>query len=371
MIKVCHITSVHKEEDVRIFHKECVSLANAGYETYLVERGESYDKSGVHIIGFGEVKGNRVVRMIKYARIAYEKALEINADVYHFHDPELMPYWLKLKKKGKVVIFDSHENTFDLIEQKTYIPELLRKPLGGFFRKYLLNACKNFDAIIFTDEADVFPNYEGNKAVITNYPIIGNNYSPPNYLSRKLIFAGTIHRGYNIHNVINAIDQIDGCRLMLFGSGSEKYIDDLKKLPGWEKVDYYGRVPYETVEEKMKDATIGLTLIQPNINTNWNHGAMGVIKLFEEMMAGLPVVCTNFDIWKPIISKYNCGICVRPDNVEEIKGAIEKIINNPTLAKQMGTNAKRASTEKYNWSSQEKILLDLYSELCKMINSKK
>ena len=115
MTKVCHMTSVHPPEDVRIFHKECVSLAEAGYEVYLVERGESCEKNGVHIIGLGDLPKNRLKRMTEGAKKVYEKALELDCDIYHFHDPELLPYGLKLKKKGKKVIFDSHENTLEQI----------------------------------------------------------------------------------------------------------------------------------------------------------------------------------------------------------------------------------------------------------------
>ena len=77
-MKVCHMTSAHGVEDVRIFHKECVSLAKAGYETYLVERGESYDKNGVHIVGVGEISGNRMKRMTQGAKAVYQKALELD-----------------------------------------------------------------------------------------------------------------------------------------------------------------------------------------------------------------------------------------------------------------------------------------------------
>ena len=68
MIKVCHMTSAHGPEDGRIFRKECVSLANAGYDVYLVERGDSYEKNGVHIVGVGKPSGNRLTRMTTFAK---------------------------------------------------------------------------------------------------------------------------------------------------------------------------------------------------------------------------------------------------------------------------------------------------------------
>ena len=109
MYKVCHMTSAHEAWDDRIFHQECVSLAREGSEVYLVQRGESGEKNGIHIIGVGEMPSSRLQRIRRGARRVYQAARALDADIYHFHDPELLPYGLKLKKAGKKVIFDSHE----------------------------------------------------------------------------------------------------------------------------------------------------------------------------------------------------------------------------------------------------------------------
>ncbi len=100
-MKICHVTSAHPQEDVRIFHKECVSLASQGYETYQVSSGKTYVKSGVYLIGVEHREFGRLERMTKFTKNIYYKALELDADVYHIHDPELLPYALKLKKRGK------------------------------------------------------------------------------------------------------------------------------------------------------------------------------------------------------------------------------------------------------------------------------
>ena len=122
MKKICHVTSAHPPEDGRIFRRACVSSAKAGYETYLVERGYSYDKNGVHIVGIGmPARKSRIYRMTAFARKAYRQSLELNADLYHLHDPELLPYALKLKKHNKAVVFDSHENYVDQIKEKPYL----------------------------------------------------------------------------------------------------------------------------------------------------------------------------------------------------------------------------------------------------------
>ncbi len=94
-----------------------------------------------------------------------------------------------------------------------------------------------------------------------------------------------------------------------------------------------------------------------------NEGTLGVIKLFEFMAAGLPVICSDYRLWKEIVEGNNCGICVDPNDIEGIVKAICYILNNPDEAKKMGNNGRKAAVEKYNWGIQEKILLDLYKTL--------
>ena len=90
MVKVCHMTSAHSSTDTRIFHKECVSLANAGYDTFLVAQGESREENNVHVIGIGSAPANRIKRMTGFARKVYETALTLIVKIYHLHDPELL-----------------------------------------------------------------------------------------------------------------------------------------------------------------------------------------------------------------------------------------------------------------------------------------
>ena len=174
MIKVCHMTSAHNPEDVRIFHKECVSLAQAGFEVNLVERGKSYTKYGVNIIGVGDKKGSRLKRMLLTTRAVYRQAVKVDADIYHFHDPELLPYGLLLKWKGKKVIFDRHENYYRQISIKSYINPLLRRLIASFYRIFEAFVCKRIDGVI------VVVDYKGKdpgfnvtckkKVAIANYP---------------------------------------------------------------------------------------------------------------------------------------------------------------------------------------------------------
>lgn len=99
MKKNCHVTSVHYRYDTRIFLKMCTSLTQK-YNTYLVVADGLGNevKSGVNIIDIGSFL-SRKERIFKAPNIVYQNALELDADLYHIHDPELMHIGLKLKKQ--------------------------------------------------------------------------------------------------------------------------------------------------------------------------------------------------------------------------------------------------------------------------------
>ena len=107
---VCHITTVHIPKDIRIYHKECKSVADAGYSVKLVvvNAGDVVsDYDGVEIINVALEAGSKIKRILnapKMARIAAEKC---KADIYHFHDPEFLFSALKMVKKGNIVISQS------------------------------------------------------------------------------------------------------------------------------------------------------------------------------------------------------------------------------------------------------------------------
>lgn len=366
MVKVCHMTSAHGEEDVRIFHKECVSLANAGYDVYLVECGESREKNGVHIVGVGEIPKSRRKRMTEGAKKVYEAARAVNADIYHFHDPELLPYGMKLKRAGKKVIFDSHEDYLSTITEKTYIPSYLRKIISWGYGKYEKYVCSHFSGVIacYHWTQDRLTSVCPNMCLIFNFPIIYSALTAPDYSSRKVCFAGGISAQYNLDTAIKAISCVEGAGLLLAGDQNTEMYRTLVDLPEWRCVDFQGQLPHRELPERVyQKSSAGIVLLDYIAQCHGHVGNLSNIKLFEVMAQGLPVVCTDFQLWKEVIDEYACGICVDPHDVSQIETALRTLLCNPDVAKQMGQNARRAVEEKYNWASEEKKLLALYEKI--------
>lgn len=363
-IKVCHMTSVHGKEDVRIFHKECVSLAEAGFEVYLVERGESCDKNGVHIVGVGDIPDSRLKRMTEGSKRVYEAALALDCEIYHFHDPELLPYGLKLKRKGKKVVFDSHENTALSIREKEYLPGLVRSSIASLYANYEKSVCRALDAVVTVTptQTDYFKTFNPNTTEVTNYPILPDEYKKPSFEKKAVAFAGGISKQWNHDLIIRALEKLPDCSYVLCG-GDNAYRKSLEDLPSWDKVEYKGKIPHAEVSEVLSQCMVGMALLTPGLNTAWNIGTMGNTKIFEEMMAGLPVVCTGFDLWREFVEKRNCGICVDPNNLDEIAAAIKRLTDDPQLAEEMGSNGRQAVADTYNWSTQIPKLIGLYTHI--------
>lgn len=364
-MKVCHMTSAHESTDVRIFRKECVSLAEAGYETYLVARGESRVERGVNIVGVGPAPKGRLQRMTTFARRVYQRALELDADLYHIHDPELLPYARKLKQRGKRVIFDSHENTAGTILEKDYIPPILRKRVYKAYCKYQENVCRKLDAVVTVtpNMVRLFEKICPRVVQVTNFPIFEKIALTPDFGAKRLVFAGGVSAQWNHLRIVEALLQLPDCRYCLCGAGTNAYIGKLQSSKGWKQVEYLGKISHEEVMKKLASGSVGMALLLPNRNSDWTNGTIGNTKIFEEMMAGLPVVCTDFTLWKAFVERYHCGICIHPEKVEDIVRAVRYLCDHPEEARQMGENGRHAVETEFNWKTQEVNLLSLYREL--------
>ena len=363
--KVCHITSAHNRYDVRIFMKQCKSLVKHGYDVTLIVNDDKDDEvlDGVKIISTKYKPKNRMDRFINSKKRLLNKAIEVDADIYQLHDPDLLPIGNKLKKLGKKVIFDFHEDVPQQIRDKTWIPKIIRNITSKVYEVYERKSIVKYDGIISVTPHIVerLKKINSNTIMITNYPIINKDEEIIRNPEKAICFAGGIGGQYHHHNILRSIEHISGIKYILAGSGTESYFEKLKSLPAWPKVDYIGKIPPWEVKNIYSRSLAGLAIHQST--QLGKRGSLGVIKLFEFMEAKLPVICTNYRLWKEVVEGNNCGICVDPKNIKEIENAIRYIIDNPEEAEIMGENGREAVLEKYNWGTQEKVLLKLYQGL--------
>lgn len=364
-IKVCHVTSMHRPFDTRIFVKECGSLSKK-YEVYLVASNiESQIKNGIHVVGVKMPEGG--IKKKLTTKPVIKAAIDIDADVYHFHDPELMRAGLMLKKRGKKVIFDYHENYAEFLLTKDWIPTFLRKPASFLFTKAESRLLAKYDALVSVTPfiVDRLKEYNANTYQITNYPI-SIDIQDNRKWGKCISFVGGIVPQWMHHVIIDSLIDTNA-RYKLAGSfAPESYREVLQGKEGWGKVDYAGRIEYAHIFSFLQESSAGVTIrTYDDPNVGYKKGSLGVNKFFEYMMAGIPIISSGCDVWKEIIEKYECGLLVEPDRKESIAKAINYIVNNPEEAKRMGDNGQKAAKEFFNWSSQEKILFEMYDKILK------
>lgn len=85
--------------------------------------------------------------------------------------------------------------------------------------------------------------------------------------------------------------------------------------------------------------------------------------MFECMSAGLPVVASDFPVWREVVEGNKCGLVVNGRVPAEAAAAITCLLERPELRKEMGENGRKTVEEKYSWESQASLLLGLYSKL--------
>lgn len=361
-IKVCHFTSVHPWNDIRIFEKECVSLAESGFETHLVaaNANEGVHKGvQVHTVDF--VAKSRLDRMRNLARLVYEKALSIDADIYHFHDPELLPYGLKLQKKGKKVVYDAHEDVPAEIRHKNWIkPSALRSILSIGYNRYEKNITKKLSGLISVVEhiTDKFENKH--KLTLKNYPDL-SHFSKLQAVDREnsVIYSGGLMRKRGIKEMIQAVGHTKSqVRFIIYGKWeSPEYERECKNEPAWKLVDYRGFVPVEETYKTMTQAKIGLTLLLPVSQNPYSLP----LKSFEYMSAGLVCIMSNFPFWEEQFG--NSAIYCDPYNIESVAAEIDKLLTDDAQWKSLANKGKELVDKKYNWQAEKEKLVTFYHQI--------
>jgi glycosyltransferase involved in cell wall biosynthesis len=368
---VVHMTTVHHPYDPRIYHKECISLANAGFDVTLIAQPadnetETNKEKPIKHIPLKTYK-SRLKRMIISTRDAYKKAKDLNADVYHFHDPELLPAAWLLKKKNNTVIYDIHEDYITSILQKDYMAKPIKKMIATAYRYMERFFAHNFQLCLAEKYyKDIYPN----GVLILNYPTVNEKFMKHDReggpQEDKLLYTGNVShvRGALFHAKIPLID--DQSEVHFVGKCPSDLAKEMEGIAGTEKdrlhiegIDQF--IEKEVIEDRYLERNwlAGIALFPPTEH----YRKKELTKFFEYMNAGLPIICSDFPVWKDFIENYECGIAVDPNKDEEIKQAIQYLKNHPEEARQMGENGKKAVQEHLNWKTQEEKLVTWYDEL--------
>lgn len=365
---ICHISTVHAAGSIRILHKECRSLRAHGYTvSYIVQSESDRHSYGIHIVSLPTPKG-RFERMVSLALQAYRKAVTLDADIYHFHDPELIPIGLLLKlAAGKKVVYDVHEDLPAQILSKRWIRPGYRKPLAWGINTLEKLSVRAFDAVVAATPA-IQAKFPREKVVLVqNYPMMKEFAAADehDYEKRKPIVSyiggiSALRGAWEMARAVANLPEYLGVELHLAGHAQpESLPEELRSIGGPERIVFHGWLSRTGVAQLLNTSRVGLVLLHPLQNYLESYP----VKLFEYMAAGIPVVASDFPLWKKIVEDAGCGLVVDPLQTDKIAGAIQWLLEHPREASEMGRRGRQAVRTVYNWRCEAEKLATLYARL--------
>jgi len=363
-VKVCILTTVHQPFDTRIFHKEAKTLVQAGYDVTLIAQ---YNKNeiidGVKIIALPKPK-NRFIRTFGLTCRALYLALSQRADVYHFHDPELILAGIVLRIFGKKVIYDVHEDVPKQIMNKDWLDNnQIRK-----FAAFIMNIIEKIGTLLFNKivvaTPDISRKFPKNKTIILrNFPILKliDNVRPVNYKKNKpvIIYAGGLTKIRGIKEIVQAMEYIGNrAELWLLGKWeSDKFKKECENLKGWRYIKNLGFVSVNKVYQYMKISNIGISMFHPVKS----HLTGLAIKTFEYMACSLQIIMSDFPYFKKFYKE--CAVFANPYDPKDIAEKISYLLDNPDKAKKLGKNGRKLIKDRYSWERESKKLLNIYKNI--------
>lgn len=364
-VRVAHLTSVHARNDVRIFLKECRSLAVAGFEVFLIvaDGHGAAVVDGVQIVDVGASSGGRAGRALLTAARVFAAARHLRADICHFHDPELLPWGLLLRLSGARVVYDAHEHVPHDILTKHYLSAPLRRPLSLVVGRCELLAARGLNAVVAANPQilERFSRLKTPSAGIYNFPVAEEFAQADSWSGRQLqaCYIGGISVNRGVREIVAAATH---CRTRIVLAGP--LLDGLTAeqataLPGWSQVSYRGVIPRDEVASVMGRSRVGIVTFLPVVN----HVNALPNKLFEYMSAGLPVVASDFPLWRQIVTDTGSGLCVDPRDPVAIARAVDRLAEDAEFGAACGRNGAQAVAGEFKWSTQAAKLTSLYQRL--------
>ncbi|MCP5282484.1 MAG: glycosyltransferase [Rhodoferax sp.] len=370
-LQVVHLSTVHPRNDTRIFIKQVHTLhAALAVDVALVVadgKGDQVANGAPSVFDLGKLPASRSTRALAGNWRALKFLWRARPRVVHFHDPELIPLGFLLRLRGCKVVYDVHEDVPRQTMSKHWIPVVFRWPVALVTAGMEWLAARAFSAVVPATPVIGARFPAGKTVLVQNFPIQSELVIavPQPYSERPQMFAyvggiADIRGGVEMVQAFESLgDHPQAYLEMAGGISPQSFMAELQGLAAWKGVRYRGSLGRSEVASMLGSARAGLVLFHPMPN----HVDAQPNKMFEYMSAGLPVIASDFPLWRQIVSGADCGLLVDPMDPTAIAGAMRWILEHPAEAERMGQNGKRAVHDMYNWARESVGLVDLYRRL--------
>ncbi len=364
-----HFTTVHSRTDTRVRVKQVATLARHFEDQISLyvqdglgdEQGEGY-----RIVDVGAIEGGRITRVFAGGYHMFLAVLRARPRIAHFHDPELVPWAMLLRLFGIKVIYDVHEDIPRQLQHKDYISAPVARLLAPIVSLMEWLGSKVFSQVVVVVPSMIDRFSGTGTTLLANFPSLKEfpplAAHPAKHDYAAFVYVGAIADARGISEMVDAIGLIEDERasIHLLGTFSDPKLEaDVKSRESWRRVQFHGWGNRETVVMELSKACAGLVLLHPTPQYVISYP----VKMFEYMAAGLPVIASDFPLWRQIVEDAECGLLVDPTDPAAIADAMQWILDHPAEARQMGIRGRAAVESLYNWEAESEKLLSLYSRL--------
>ena len=339
-LRVIHVTSVHKPDDGRIFHREVMALRAAGADAT--------------VLGF-DPRPSRTERLGAGWRLLGE-ARRRGAEVLHIHDPELLPAACVWRRRtGRPVIYDAHEYLGQTTRTKPWIPSPLRLPAALAVERIERALAHQVDAVITVTEDMALDFAErGIRAVsVANFASATRFPEPGAAEPGLVVYVGALDASRGLQLMLEAFPMVDapGARLVLAGPGSPGVLP-----PG---VQHIGPVAYADVPGVLDRASVVWIPLRRTPNNDRGR----LTKVMEAMASGRPIVASDLTRTAAIITSAGCGVIVPFDDPAAHAAALTDLLRAPDRARAMGAAGRATFRDRFTFEREAAKLVALYAEL--------
>lgn len=309
-----------------------------------------------------EMKQNIFIASTGFSLSAFRqfRSLASEADIIHYHFPnpfaDILHFSCRIKRPSLVTYH------LDIIKQK-YLLRLYR-PLE---RRFL----NSVDHIVTTSpnylaSSQVLQNYQSKTSVIPigidihKYPEINedrNTYWNARLPKPFFLFIGTLRYYKGLHIALDAVNATNILLVIAGGGGIEKKLKRYVARHCIDNVYFLGAVSDE-------DKAALLNLCHGFVFPSHLRSEAFGIALLEAAAYGKPLISCEIGTGTTYVNIHDeTGIVVAPSSTEELRNAMQYLLDHPDKASELGSNAKKRVNELFTADQQAKSYYELYKEL--------